>query len=100
MQVTIKFKDNGKQVVLHGDFDEVTMDRRKAPGMAVRTLWFDVEDEYGCNYEVSIYNTSDEWDDDGSTEWQVSHVFHWHPVDPCYTYELNNGGTDFEIRIK
>ena len=99
MKVTIKFEDNGKPVVLTGDFDEVTKGRRKAPGIAVRTLWFDM-DEYGRFYEVSIYNTSDEWDDDDSTKWQVSHVFHWHPVDPLYTYELNNGGTDFEITIK
>lgn len=99
MQVTIKFKDNGKQVVLTDDFDEVTTDRSKAPGMAVRSLWFDVEELDG-GYEVFVYNTSDEWDVEDSDEWQVDYALREKYGADIYEEELNSKDTDFEIRFK
>lgn len=99
MQVTIKFDDNGKPVVLTGDFDEVTMDRRKAPGMAVRSMWFDVEEIDG-GYEVVIYNTSDEWDEDDSTDWQVDYVQRCKYGADIHEEELSSKDTDFEIKFK
>ena len=99
MQVTIKFEDNGKPIVLTGDFDEVTMECRKVPGMAVRSLWFDVEELDG-GYEVAVYNTSDEWDEEDSDEWQVDGAFRWKQGADIHEEELSSKDTDFEITFK
>ena len=95
MQVTIKFEDNGKPVVLTGDFDEVTESERVQPSMVVRTLWFDVEGEYGCQYEVSIWKLND-----AIYDWHVSHAFHWIPGDDCYAWEISSHDTKFEITVR
>lgn len=95
MEVTIKFIDNGNPVVLTGDMADVICEERYAPSQIVRTLWFDMDDELGCNYEVVIWKLND-----SIYDWHVSHAFHWIPGEDCYAWEISSHDTKFEMMIE
>lgn len=94
MLVKIKFIDNGKNVVLSGCFEEVTEYERVQKNMLVRTLWFDVEAEYGCQYEVCVCKLNNP-----IFEWRVSHAFHWLSGADCYSWEISSHDTSFDITL-